>query len=115
VLPSRLAANDDMIWNNVVFGRRVHELGVVGAASLLRSLLKYLENIVVALEDEMLDDASLDLIRNDLTPISGFLGFVGLSTLLLQKDMSTKASRQRLRMSVTGVIGECRKYCDKFS
>ena len=63
----------------------------------------------------MIDEASFDLIRSDLSPISVFLGFDGLSALLLNADMSTLASRARLAASVKHVILECRAYCAKFS
>ena len=114
-LHQSLPANENLVWNQILFGRRVRELRVAGAASLLASLLKYLEKIDQELEGEVIDEASFDLIRSDLSPISVFLGFDGLSALLLSADMSTLASRARLAASVKQVILECRAYCAKFS
>lgn len=109
--PLRLAANDDLVWDQNLFNQRVRELGTVGAISLLQSLQKYLENIIMALENEMMDETSFGIIRTDLSPISVFLGFSNLTALLLNHNLSAQNNKRKLIDSVKAVAGECRNYC----
>ena len=110
-LAAQSTANDNVIWDRSVFSQRLRELGNAGTVSLLQSLLQYCETIAPALTSDLLDEPILEIVRGDLAPISHFLGFSSLCSLLLTVDITHRVDRQRLLLAVAAVAAECRLYC----
>lgn len=108
-------ANDNLIWDRALFAERVRELGDSSATNLLVSLLQYCDTIAAALRSEMLNEAIFRIIRSDLAPVSHFVGFSSLSSLLLTADVSQALDRQRLIAAIAAVAAECRHYCDAYA